>query len=43
MMVPRHYISRISAWLAAEGFTIVTAPASLVAQALKATGAAGSL
>lgn len=33
-LVPRHRMSHVAAWLAAEGHDLLTAPASLVAFAL---------
>lgn len=33
-LVPRHRMSHVAAWLAAEGHDLLTAPASLVAIAL---------
>ncbi|MGE5478086.1 MAG: hypothetical protein ACM3Q1_15620 [Bacteroidales bacterium] len=34
MTVPPVYVPRVSAWLAREGFTILTAPRSLLLRAL---------
>ncbi|MGE5503052.1 MAG: hypothetical protein ACM31L_01390 [Actinomycetota bacterium] len=39
MTIPRSHLSLVAAWLAGEGFTVLTAPRSLVAKALKAVGA----
>ncbi len=36
MPVPRHFVPHVSAWLAREGYTILTAPPSLVLRALAA-------
>ncbi len=41
MPVPRVYVPKVSAWLAREGHTILTAPPSLVARALAAVRADG--
>lgn len=40
MSVPRVLIPKVSVWLAREGYTLLTAPPSLVAQALAAVGGA---
>lgn len=37
-MVPRTHVSLVSAWLAREGHTILTAPVSLVKKALNSLG-----
>ncbi|WP_277395024.1 hypothetical protein [Magnetospirillum aberrantis] len=34
MSIPPLFVPKVSAWLAREGFTILTAPSSLVARAL---------
>jgi hypothetical protein len=34
MSIPAALVPKVSAWLAREGFTIMTAPPSLVARAL---------
>ncbi|HLO79286.1 MAG TPA: hypothetical protein VK196_22750 [Magnetospirillum sp.] len=34
MSIPPTFVPKVSAWLAREGFTILTAPRSLVAHAL---------
>jgi hypothetical protein len=39
MSVPRSFVTKVSAWLAREGYTIMTAPPSLVALALEAVKA----
>lgn len=39
MSVPRNFVPMVSAWLAREGYTIMTAPPSLVARALAAVRA----
>ena len=36
MTIPSVFVPKVSAWLAREGFTILTAPPSLVARALAA-------
>lgn len=36
MTIPPVYVPKVSAWLAREGFTILTAPRSLVVRALAA-------
>jgi|GEM_PF-5762303 hypothetical protein len=36
MPIPPLYVPKVSAWLAREGFTILTAPRSLVLRALEA-------
>lgn len=41
MTVPPRYVHLVAAWLAKEGYTIMTAPRSLVAQAVAAVS--GSL
>lgn len=35
MRIPPQYLPRVAVYLAGEGFTVLTAPASLIAKALK--------
>jgi hypothetical protein len=35
MRIPPQFLTRVAAFLAGEGFTVLTAPASLIAKALK--------